>query len=1662
MNPQPTFSPEAREQLAQALLELHFGCHDDPASLQARLAAEPALRELQREVLAQARLLETAVKPATPPILLPTTATPAPAARRQRWYTLHRPTGRLLTAAALAAATLLATWWHAAWSQAAHLRFQQEHLHLTVSAPQAVPAGATWSFTAQTRDLTGAPIDGKISWEAFDAQGVLLAASAAGTSRGHATVAMAATPDLRVPQRVVVTATTATDRVVEVLTLSTAAAGPLVHVTTDRPVYRPGESVFCRAVLLDRVTQQPLPDGLQLVAQLLDGRGAAVARDNDATDRGVGSFVLPVPDTSAGGPHTLEVRDRQGRVPPESIAVTVRPFQTPQLATEIVLDRTSYAPGQRGTAQVRVERIAAGGGPANGARATGILVIDGVETWRATQPLGGAGDTTFRFVVPSTVQQGAARFVATIDDGGIVATAVKPFVVPTGTVLLAAFPAGGELVAGVDNTVYLECTDSLGRPIDGAGELRDDRDRRIATFRTVHQGRARLAFRPAAGASYHVRLTGHQEPFPLPAVQPRGIAMDLPGDDIAANAPLRLRLAGRGDGPWLLGVFCRGVLVGQTTVRADATGELRAEAEVGLPAAACGVLRATVFDRNLQPVAERLLRRRESHRLELDLALAAPGLSPGQRQQLTVRTTDERGQPVPAVVGVSASDLAALSLGSEPRIGLLDHALLFADVGVAPERLEAHGDFFVKQAASATHVDLLLGTRGWRRFVWRNDASAQAAIAARGKAGDGVLPREGFSHTPQVHSNLQAASAAGSALAQAAAASERRVDGLARWLLLVLLLLAVGEATCWCVPRAMRRAPLPTSLGLVGAAASVFAVVALLWSQREMVMAPTSMLREDFDGVAVTAPFPPGGGAAQTEFSLGAPERKLSTRDFDVELTPEAAFDSGAWSSVVNPLAGAFFNDGGPGDVRPKVEQGQAGGLLPMLAEPEPDLRQRLSRRSPAARQYAHRYETDGPRADFTATVLWQTLVVTDARGEAKVEFDTSDAATTWVVHAEAHTATGTGRLGQAEQRFTTRLPLQLEAKLPDEVSAGDRLLLPITAVAVDASITQVDLVAAVGPGLQLGPEAPRSITLQQGRGRALVPLVVGDAPGSSWLRLAGRIGRSTDRLQRSLTIVPRGFPHRRSQGGSIAPGTTASVTLVVPSDAVPGSGRATLKAYPSPLSTLRAGLDGMLQEPHGCFEQTSSTNYPNTLVLQLLGGDGDGDSVPVAAQRARDLLAKGYARLTGFECKQGGFEWFGRDPGHEALTAYGLLQFHDMAKVFPVEAAMVVRTQQWLLGRRDRAGNFVHAVVDHHSFGGRSQTLTNAYCVYALLQSGTPASELGNELAALRQRATVDDAYELALLANALRLAGDTTAAAVRERLASLQRPDGSLQGTTSSITCSSGRDLAVETTGFAVLAWLGDARYAAQVRQAIEFLQGCRNAGGTFGATQATVCALRAMAAYATSQPPLQDGGLLRVRRGDELLAERTVSPDAADALQLELWAKLAPGEQTLALEFTQAAGTATPAAAANLPWSLDVSYHAELPADDAAAPVAITTSLRAGDVVEGDPVALDITVTNTTEREQPTPIAIVGLPAGLELPTRVLEDLQRSERFAHWELRGRDLVLYWRTLAPGAEQRLVLDLVARVPGRSTGAASRSYLYYTPGAVHWAAPLVVTIAAR
>jgi hypothetical protein len=119
----------------------------------------------------------------------------------------------------------------------------------------------------------------------------------------------------------------------------------------------------------------------------------------------------------------------------------------------------------------------------------------------------------------------------------------------------------------------------------------------------------------------------------------------------------------------------------------------------------------------------------------------------------------------------------------------------------------------------------------------------------------------------------------------------------------------------------------------------------------------------------------------------------------------------------------------------------------------------------------------------------------------------------------------------------------------------------------------------------------------------------------------------------------------------------------------------------------------------------------------------------------------------------------------------------------------------------------------------------------------------------------------------------------------------------------------------------------------------------------------------------------------------------------------------------------------------------------------------------------VQLTVSVKNVSGKGQGMTVAIVGLPAGLTLPedmkqlkdfTRLQENDTKPGLISAWEIRGRELVLYWRDLAPDAKIDVPLELICRIPGQYRGPASRAYLYYNSDAKHWVDPLAIKIEPR
>ena len=111
-------------------------------------------------------------------------------------------------------------------------------------------------------------------------------------------------------------------------------------------------------------------------------------------------------------------------------------------------------------------------------------------------------------------------------------------------------------------------------------------------------------------------------------------------------------------------------------------------------------------------------------------------------------------------------------------------------------------------------------------------------------------------------------------------------------------------------------------------------------------------------------------------------------------------------------------------------------------------------------------------------------------------------------------------------------------------------------------------------------------------------------------------------------------------------------------------------------------------------MEQTSSAAYPNILVADYVKKARVAS--PQVLAKAEQFLNVGYQKLLTFERPGGGFDWWGSGEPLVWLSAYGLQEFNDMSKVYPVDRGVIERTQRWLMKQQAADGTWSNIGATH------------------------------------------------------------------------------------------------------------------------------------------------------------------------------------------------------------------------------------------------------------------------------------------------------------------------------------------------------------------------------
>lgn len=305
------------------------------------------------------------------------------------------------------------------------------------------------------------------------------------------------------------------------------------------------------------------------------------------------------------------------------------------------------------------------------------------------------------------------------------------------------------------------------------------------------------------------------------------------------------------------------------------------------------------------------------------------------------------------------------------------------------------------------------------------------------------------------------------------------------------------------------------------------------------------------------------------------------------------------------------------------------------------------------------------PTARVQTVDLFSGSVTLDAKGNARVQLPVPDLNGTLRVSALVYSDT---RYGNRDMETIVRAPILAEASMPRVMAPGDRSTVTLDVQNFTGKPGEFNVrVEGIGP-LAIA-EAARSVKLGVDAKQTLsFPLSATE--GYSVAKVRVRVDGNGFKADRSYELPVRaGWPQvLRTQTRVLDPLAPITLDSSFADGLMAGSVTARMVVSPLPPIPFASALQGALEYPYGCAEQTTSKGYAALLLddatARALGTKG------LEAAKRRERMEGAFGRLASMQIASGHFSMWGDDgyvnPGLTPYIAEFLLDAKDAGFAVP------------------------------------------------------------------------------------------------------------------------------------------------------------------------------------------------------------------------------------------------------------------------------------------------------------------------------------------------------------------------------------------------------------
>ena len=365
-------------------------------------------------------------------------------------------------------------------------------------------------------------------------------------------------------------------------------------------------------------------------------------------------------------------------------------------------------------------------------------------------------------------------------------------------------------------------------------------------------------------------------------------------------------------------------------------------------------------------------------------------------------------------------------------------------------------------------------------------------------------------------------------------------------------------------------------------------------------------------------------------------------------------------------------------------------------------------------------------RKNFADTALWSADITTGKDGTAEVELDMPENLTTW--KAKVWSMGSGTRVGEGSAEVVTYKNLLVRLQAPRFFTQKDEVVLSANVhnylktkkkVKVQLELTGPTLQHIGLPGYE-GPvdDLPswREVEIEPEGEKRVDFLVKVLEPGEATVKMAALTDEESDAMQMSFPVYVHGMLKTDSYSGAIRPdGTTAGINIRVPEERLPEQSRIEVRYSPSVAAAMVDALPYLADFPYGCTEQTLNRFVPSVITRKTLLTMGldlkaigekrtnlNAQEIGDDPKRAEDwkrkqhanynpvfdeakldeMIREGVTKLANQQIADGGWGWFSgfgeqSGPHTTAVVVHGLQVARDCDVQLP--GGMLERGIEWL-----------------------------------------------------------------------------------------------------------------------------------------------------------------------------------------------------------------------------------------------------------------------------------------------------------------------------------------------------------------------------------------------